>query len=204
MQTSSNYWLSAETLFNLNLQKSIKEYATHKKAITLAEMLLHHIITNNREKNIILLSIESVFFFFFFPQFYTVEYILFVFSVHLTCWLLSYPDVEELSRNSLFLPVFCSWDNIHLRARRSPHHIYLATQWPAEHTGRPAGSGLQHTAEGGCSGQGGECQGTGRLPGAAHSKILYWGIWWGMKLLGELENTVKELSASWIRGESPQ
>lgn len=75
--------------------------------------------------------------------------------------------------------VSSSWDNIHLRARRSPHHIYLATQWPAEHTGRPAGSGLQHAAEGSCSGQGGERQGTGRLPGAAHSKILLWGQWWG-------------------------
>lgn len=67
----------------------------------------------------------------------------------------------------------CSWDNVHLRAGRSPHHIHLATQWPAEHTGRPAGSGLQHAAEGSHSGQGGECQRTGRLPGAAHSKILF-------------------------------
>lgn len=96
-------------------------------------------------------------------------------------------------RNSMLthfshLCVFCSWDNIHLRARRSPHHIYLATQWPAEHTGRPAGSGLQHTAEGGHSGQGRECQGTGRLSGAAHSKLppsgylrKGWNDWWMWK-----------------------
>lgn len=72
-----------------------------------------------------------------------------------------------------FFPFFsCSWDNLHLRARRSPHHIYLATQWPAEYKGRPAGSGLQHAAEGGCSGQGRERQRTGRLSGAAHSKRL--------------------------------
>lgn len=70
----------------------------------------------------------------------------------------------------IWISLSCSWDNIHLRERRSPHHIYLATQWPAEHSGRPAGSGLQHAAEGSCSGQGGERQGTGRLPGAAHSK----------------------------------
>lgn len=68
------------------------------------------------------------------------------------------------------LSVFCSWDNLHLRERRSPHHVHLATQWPAEHTGRPAGSGLQHAAEGGHSGQGGECERTGRLFGTAHSK----------------------------------
>lgn len=73
------------------------------------------------------------------------------------------------------LSLFSSWDNLHLRARRSPHHIYLASPGPAEHAVRPAGSGLQHAAKGCDSGQGGERQRTGRLPGAAHSKMLLWG-----------------------------
>ncbi|CAL8377475.1 unnamed protein product, partial [Gadus morhua 'NCC'] len=60
------------------------------------------------------------------------------------------------------------WDDLHLRSWRSPHHLHLAPQRPAEHAGRPAGRGLQHAAEGGRTGQGRERQGTGRLPGAPH------------------------------------
>lgn len=87
---------------------------------------------------------------------------------------------------------FCSWDNLHLRQRRSPHHVHLAAQRPAEHAGRPAGSGLQHAAEGGRSSQGGECERTGRLSGAAHSKIA-------LHLL--MKSLVTDVSATKWRGQ---
>ncbi|KAJ8348348.1 hypothetical protein SKAU_G00269370, partial [Synaphobranchus kaupii] len=60
------------------------------------------------------------------------------------------------------------WDHVYFRERRSPHHLHLAPQRPAEHEGGPAGCGVQHAAEGGHPGAGGERHGAGRLPGAAH------------------------------------
>lgn len=69
------------------------------------------------------------------------------------------PSISVPSRNHLYL-----------REGRSSHHIHLGPQWAPQHPSRPAGRGLQLSAEGRHLGAGGKHPWAGRLSSAAHSK----------------------------------
>lgn len=73
----------------------------------------------------------------------------------------------SLTLSSVFRP---SRDHLYLWEGRSSHHLHLGPQRASQHPRRPAGRGLQLSAEGRHLGAGGEHPRARRLSSAAHSK----------------------------------
>lgn len=105
--------------------------------------------------------------------------------INLTCIVVIVPSLyldlgcgpccsEEMS--SLCLPsspALFSWDDVHLRQRRRPHYIQMASQWETKYQDRQVNCGLQHLPERRNLGQDWQCTWSRWLPHAAHSKFSH-------------------------------